>query len=166
LSEGGLVNAVSFSADCYRLSGESIRTDISEFYRIIKENKTVDENSITALQKAVAIYKSGYFHKDGYLWAEEKREEIRHQFLALLKKLSNYFKEKKDWECVEKYFIRIIEEDPYSEDNFLELLKLKISLGQRAKAKQLYSAFYKRLKRDMGLEPCPDIKRLYKSIYA
>jgi len=164
LSEGGLNMAVSFSENCYRLSSSHISVDILEFQAIVQSSRTIHDGNVGRFLEAEALYQGDYLEKNGYGWAEERREALRLEYVKLATGLAEYFKNQGNIRAAEKYYFKILEMSPYSEEAMLALLCVQKDLGKRSEAIQFYQSFAERLMKDIGIKPGAKLRELYESL--
>jgi two-component SAPR family response regulator len=164
LSEGGLHMAVTFSENCYRLSGSHIVVDMLRFREILQSFKIIHNGNISLFQEIEALYQGDYLEKNGYGWAEERREALRLEYVRLASGLAEYFKKLGNISAAEKYYLRILEKSPYSEETLFGLLTIQRDSEKRPEAIQLYQVFTERLMKDIGIKPGTKLRELYESM--
>ncbi|PNH20845.1 histidine kinase [Lachnospiraceae bacterium] len=98
-------------------------------------------------------------------WAEEVRNSIRHEMTARARKMLEEAARSHDTEEMQHCGNLLIEDDPYNEAIYYELMNLYAGNGSYHMAIRLYYDLEKRLKEDTGEEPAEKTKELFHRIF-
>jgi DNA-binding SARP family transcriptional activator len=116
------------------------------------------------LESAHALYRGEFMSGIYDDWAEERRSYFSEQFLrvpAALAKLS--FAEKK-WAQAHRYANEVLQIDPYREDIQRLAMKVLGAQGKPAAVKDQFENLKKLLKTELGIEPAPETRKVFKEL--
>jgi predicted ATPase/DNA-binding SARP family transcriptional activator len=156
------------------LNGASgIWLDVSDFEsRIIQSQRQSDLPSRTVvLADSVKLYRNhfltGFSLKDAHPfndWAFAKSEELRHQLSRALVMLSDDLCRLGQPEQAIPHARRLISLDPLDESSHRQLMQVYIQAGQHSAALKQYQACEQLLRKELGVDPQPETRELYKKI--
>ena len=150
-----------------------IRLDVSKFESCLDEAHRKSEISLRAalLTDSVKLYRNhfltGFSLKDAHPfndWAFAKSEELRHQLGRALVMLSNDLCTLGQAEQAIPYARRLITLDPLDESSHRQLMQVYIQAGQHSAALKQYQACEQLLRKELGVDPQPETRELYKKI--
>jgi predicted ATPase/DNA-binding SARP family transcriptional activator/DNA-binding CsgD family transcriptional regulator len=120
-----------------------------------------------AYRAAVELYVGDLLPEDIYEpWAEEKREQLRRSYHALLLELSRLHEERGDYGPAIEALRQAASEEPTREEAHARLMRLFSLAGQRHEAILQYERLRKVLYERLGEEPGVEARRLYEAIRA
>ncbi len=129
-----------------RLSLEAVELDIESFLATAQEGLRSTEDPLPMLELAEAAYTGDFLEEDRYEdWAIPLRNEARAVYIDVLRKLA-------ETTGVAKYFLRIIDRDPYDEPAHLGLVAALQARGAHGEARRAYRAYASRMQ-EIGTEP-------------
>lgn len=136
-----------------RLSLEAVALDVQSFLetaesglRAWREGRA--REAIPQLEIAEEAYTGDFLEEDRYEdWAEPLRNEARTVYMDVLRALGESTQ-------ATKYFLRIIDRDPYDEAAHLGLVKALQERGAHGEARRAYGAYVSRM-RELSAEPAP-----------
>ena len=154
-------------------SDSEIYVDVSEFESLLAQSRAQSEATLRTplLSDAVKLYRNhfltGFSLKDasGFNeWAFAKSEELRHQLAVALLQLSEDYCTLGQTDQAIPYARRLITLDPLNEASHRQLMHLYIQAGQHSAALKQYQACEQILRRELGVDPQPETRELYKKI--
>ncbi|MGH9967904.1 MAG: tetratricopeptide repeat protein [Pyrinomonadaceae bacterium] len=154
----------------YQLNPEfSYRIDIEDFDRLIAEGETARrthkyEECLKAYEGAVALYRGEFMQGSYEPWVEEQRTYYREQYLRLLESLAGVAQKMEDWPKSMQLAQRILHEDQFREDIHCLIMRAHGALGNRGAVKEHYEGLKRLLETELGVEPGPEIRKLFKEL--
>jgi len=159
--------SIGFSDDA------DIQLDVSKFESCLDEARRQSDISLRAalLADSVKLYRNhfltGFSLKDAHPfndWAFAKSEELRHQLARALVMLSDDLCALGQAEQAIPYARRLITLDPLDESSHRQLMQVYIQAGQHSAALKQYQACEQLLRKELGVDPQPETRELYKKI--
>lgn len=146
----------------YSIDTEEFEAAIAEAEKAKKEknNESFREN----LEKAHALYRGEYMAGVYENWAEERKPFYAEQFARILNALAKLAFAEKKWSNASKYADDILQIDPFREDAHRLLMKIFAAQGKRAKVIEHFDNLKETLKRELGVNPSPETKKVYQSL--
>src|SRR5258706_5935174 len=165
-------------ADGYRSSGqtEMARTvwlDVTHFESLITESHTQKDISlrISLLTDSVKLYRNhfltGFSLKDASNfneWAFTEAEKLRHQLASALTLLSDDLCALGEAEKAIPHIQRLVTLNPLNEASHRQLMHVYIQARQYTSALKQYQPCEKLLRKELGVDPQPETRTLYKQI--
>ena len=120
-----------------------------------------------ACRAAVELYAGELLPEDRYEeWTQERREELRQLYLALLFEMAALYEEREEYgPAIEALRLALVE-DPTHEDAHRDLMRLYTASQERQRAIAQYEQLEKVLSRELGAEPSTASRHLYEEILA
>ena len=159
--------SIGFSDDA------DIQLDVSKFESCLDEARRQSDISLRAalLADSVKLYRNhfltGFSLKDAHPfndWAFAKSEELRHQLARALVMLSDDLCTLSQAEQAIPYARRLITLDPLDESSHRQLMQVYMQAGQHSAALKQYQACEQLLRKELGVDPQPETRELYKKI--
>lgn len=157
LQKGPLAPHLSSSRDAVALEG--VASDAQDFLRALEAG---------AWESAVRLWRGPFLANFALSGAEAfedwlalERETWQGRYVLALSRLAIEYETAGRTEEALRLWQRILEEDAFHEEAHRRRLGLLARSGRWAEAEQLYSAYRKRLQRELGLEPDPETERLF-----
>jgi non-specific serine/threonine protein kinase len=150
-----------------------ISLDVSQFESLLAQSRDHQDPArrTPLLSEAVKLYRNhfltGFSLKDasGFNeWAFAKSEELRHQLAGALLMLSEDYCSLGQLDQAIPFARRLITLDPLNEASHRQLMHLYIQAGQHSAALKQYQACEQILHRELGIDPQPETRELYKKI--
>jgi predicted ATPase/DNA-binding SARP family transcriptional activator len=153
----------------------NIWLDVAEFDSLITENRAHAQPDVSLriplLTDSVKLYRNhfltGFSLKDapGFNeWAFAKSEELRNQLAHALTTLSEDHCSLGEAETAIPYAQRLITIDPLNESSHRLLMQVYIQAGQNNAALKQYQTCEKLLRKELGVDPQPETRDLYKQV--
>ena len=119
-----------------------------------------------AYRVALELYAGELLPEDRYEeWAEGRREELRHLYLALLLELAALYEEREEEpESAIEALKKALAIEPTHQEAHVGLMRLYARSGQRHRALRQYEELREALQKELGSEPDAASRRLYREI--
>ena len=122
------------------------------------------EACAACFEKAVALYR-GEFMKGSYDdWMEEQRSYYGEQYLRMLETLADIAQRGGDWTQSLQLAQKILREDEFREDIHCRVMRAHAALGNRLAVKEQYDTLCRLLKKELGVEPAAETRKLYQEL--
>jgi len=150
-----------------------IRLDVARFRSLITESRAQQDISlrISLLTDSVKLYRNhflaGFSLKDASNfneWAFAESEDLRHQLASALTVLADDHCSLGQAETAIPYAQRLIALDPLNEASQRQLMKTYIEAGLHSAALKQYQTCEKILRKELGVDPQPETRALYRQI--
>ncbi len=147
----------------YLNPGLSLQVDVEDFDRLYRAGLALErEGRETEAQRA---FEEGATLYRGDLYIDDlqdvslviERERLAFTHLSLLARLADYALRRADHTATIDYGFQILSRDPCREDGHVLLMRSFSRLGQRVQALRQYELCRDLLKRELGIEPAPEI---------
>ena len=116
---------------------------------------------------AIELYTGELLPEDRYEeWTEEKREELRQLYLALLVELAGLHKEREEYEPASEALRQAVAEEPAKEDAHAALMHLYYLMGRSQEAIFQYERLSEALSKELDEKPSATSRRLHEEIRA
>lgn len=126
--------------------------------------QSVDGPALTKLAETVSLYGGDLL--DGIYddWCIVRREALRAQLLSALDLLVHHHIGRHEWKQALEYGQRLIAQEPLLEDAHRAVMRCHYFAGNRPAALRHYVACAKLLRKELGIEPMEETRRLYISM--
>ncbi|HEU4558976.1 MAG TPA: protein kinase [Longimicrobium sp.] len=142
---------VTGAGDEVRINREVVGVDAAEFRDALERRD---------LERAVEVYGGAFL--DGFngdeiagfgQWVDGERAKLRRQYADALEALATAADEAADFAAAAEWWGKLSFEDRYGSGVALKLMQALVRAGEHARALQFGTAFVRRLREDLGLEP-------------
>ena len=163
-------NFLVFRDGAYQLSAElSFSIDTEEFETAITEAENAKHEKDAKLfrqklETAHALYRGEFMAGVYDNWAEEQRHYYAEQFARVLNGLAKLSFTEKSWSNALKFSNEILKQDPYREDVHRLLMKIYAAQGKPASVKEQFETLRELLKKELGVEPAPETRRVFQDL--
>jgi two-component SAPR family response regulator len=164
LKDWGVEAAVEYAQESYRLFAEGIVTDVEKFEREVGDNPVITEQNREHYERVLELYRGDYLEEHDYSWAKPRSGELLERFAVLAKAIADYEMKHGNERQALRSLVLLQEKDPYSEEVCRLVLTAYAGIGDFVSLKACYEAFAHVLKKELGLEPEPQTKRLYEQL--
>lgn len=163
----GLISDTKVSPD------RVISLDVAQFNSLVSESRTQQDVSLRLrlLSDSVKLYRNhfltGFSLKDAPTfndWVYVESETLRHQLASVLTLLLDDHCALEQAETAIPYAQRLIALDPLNEASHRQLMQIYIQAGQPNAALKQYQACEQILRKELGLDPQPETRSLFKQI--
>ncbi len=136
--------------------------DVEEFeHRLKSAPQAPGEERATRLGQAVSLYQGNLlagFYDD---WVLMEQEQFQESCLQALKELIAYHRDRRAYDQAMAYVRRGLSVSSFHEDCHHALIELYVLTGDREAALRHYLDYEATLKRELKVEPLPEIRALY-----
>jgi DNA-binding SARP family transcriptional activator/Flp pilus assembly protein TadD len=163
-------NFVVFRDGAYQLNPElSYSIDSEEFDHFIVEAEKAKREKDAArfrmsLEAAYALYRGEFMAGVYDDWADERRQFYVEQAARVISALAKLSLSEKRWADALKFSGEALREDPFREDMHRLTMKALAAQGKPAAVKKHFEGMKKVLSDELGIEPSPETRRLYKEL--
>jgi len=146
---------ISAAGDEVGLNPDVLAVDVAEFRTALERGDW---------EGAVAAYGGAFL--DGFngddiagfpQWVDGERAKLAQQYADALERLAKAADEASDRAAAAEWWGKLSFADRYSEGVALGLMRALVGVGERARALQFGTAFIRRLRDDLGLDPNPEV---------
>lgn len=154
----------------YLLSPEfSYCIDTEEFDRLVAEADSARrarefERCIEAYEQAIALYRGEFMQGSYDEWVEEQRSYYREQHLRMLESLAAVAQKMQEWQRSLYLAQQILHEDPFREDIHCMIMRAHAATGNRVAVKEQYENLVRLLRKELGVDPAADTKKVYQEL--
>ena len=151
----------------------NVWVDVHRFESLLSESQTQSDVSlrIPLLTESVKLYRhhflTGFNLKNSPTfdaWSLTKADELHHKLTQVLTLLTEDYCLLGDVESAVQYARRLVSLDPLNESAHRQLMQVYSQVGQHTAALKQYQMFEQTLRKEMGLDPQPETRALYKQI--
>ncbi len=163
-------NFIVFRDGAYQLNPEfTYSIDTDEFVELIAEAEAAKRENDTAtlrekLESAYKLYRGDFMDGSYEEWAEDQRHHYREQNLRVLTGLAKLSVSEKRWTDALKYASEILEIDPYREDLHRLVMRVLAAQSKPAAVRTHFDNLQDLLKKDLGIGPAEETKRLFQEL--
>jgi DNA-binding SARP family transcriptional activator len=139
---------------------EHVEVDVERFLAAARDGlrlaKTGDRSGAARqLETAEVAYGGDLLEEDPYEdWAVGLREEAQATYIAVTRTLADAAVDGGDVDAATRYFLRILERDPYDEAAHLGLVGALLAAGRHGEARRRYGLYATKMD-EMGVEAAP-----------
>jgi DNA-binding SARP family transcriptional activator len=112
-------------------------------------------DALDILESAETAYGGDFLEEEAYEdWAASLREEARALYVSVVGVLARHAATAREYDISARYFLRLLERDPYDEGAHFGLLSALIEAGRHGEARRRYRAYASRMK-EIDVEAAP-----------
>ena len=169
----GLVSESADPSSSPTGAGRVIWLDVARFRSLITESRTQKDISlrVALLSDAVKLYRDHFLagfslkHSPSFNeWALAESETLRHQLAEALSLLPDDYCLLRQAQTAIPYARRLVALDPLNEASHRQLMRVYIQAGQQNAALKQYQTCEQILRKELGVDPQPETRMLYKQI--
>ncbi len=165
LSGAGLENVLCYKNKNYYLDMEHIKLRDSDIISACQAAENVDMKTLIALEDNFKTYWGRFLGDLDSIWAAERQEYFDRCFVNGCMLLSEYHRDKKEYDMELQLLKNIQKLDPYSEQTVHSMLLCYFALGKPDKAKRCYEEYEALLGRELGTAPGKWLKKEFLSCF-
>jgi DNA-binding SARP family transcriptional activator len=145
------------------LNPAHVRVDVEDFLTqalaALDADRAKEPTAAAQLKAAVTAYTGGFLEDDPYQeWASPIIEEVRTTHIALLRALAAQLRDAGDTDAAVRYTLRLLEQDRYDEETYLNLIAVLLDAGRLGQARRHHQTYARRMKEiDVRPRPLPDM---------
>jgi DNA-binding SARP family transcriptional activator len=141
------------------LNRARITVDVEDFVNqastALDAARAREPDSTARLEAAVAAHTGDFLEEDPYQeWASDLAEEVRATHIALLRALSTRLRDAGDTDATVRYTLRLLEQDRYDEESYLNLVGVLLDAGRLGEARRHHRNYVRRMK-EIDVPPSP-----------
>ncbi|MBI3913021.1 MAG: tetratricopeptide repeat protein [Chloroflexi bacterium] len=157
---------VTLANGWYALTPENFWFDVDEFERGLAEasRASTSRARVPRLQQALELYHGDYLARFEAQWVIIERERLRKAYLYALLSLAQAHAEMGDFALALRTFDKVCIEEPFLEAAWLGTMKTYLRMGNRAAALETYEHLKTILKKEMEIEPSPELQEFHRRI--
>lgn len=168
LSRGAASSYLIRNGDSYRLDlGKGGWVDVDEFRKHVGESRDDSDREawLAHCLEAEKLYRGDFFQEDLYdPWFSNERELLQQEYIAVLRRLMDYFEEKADYEKCVRYAWTYLAADSCDESVYQDLMRYYSFLGNKGMVARTYEKCRESLKNGLDLLPSPETEALYRKL--
>lgn len=145
----------------YSLDMSLIQSDLEIMKRIAELAEQGKAEELLAYQDKILDYQGPYLEEIDGAWCMSRRAYFERAYGKACRVLARYWDSKKDYEREVLFWQACMEADRYSEEAVAGLLEAYGKMGERGQMKKVYENTEKLFREELGLEPGPEIVRIY-----
>jgi DNA-binding SARP family transcriptional activator len=150
---------VTADRETIALRSEAVVVDVERFLaeaaRALALRRARSTEAGELLARAEALYSGDFLEENAYDdWAITLREEARAVYVDLVRALAEDAAERDDADAAVRYFLRVLEKDPYDEEAHLGLVSALETAGRHGEARRHFRAYAARMD-ELGIESAP-----------
>ena len=167
LEEFGIDRNSILVKENYTLEIASGVCDFVDFDRFLNRYSSyeIEYENINNYEKIIKLYKGKFLEEEEYLWAYDIREYIDNKYEEMLISAADYYKKNKNLRKTEKTLLRIIDNNPLSEEGNKRLLELYIDFNKSKLYLKQYERYTTLLREELNVIPEKKYSNHYYSIY-
>ncbi|HEU0297685.1 MAG TPA: tetratricopeptide repeat protein [Anaerolineales bacterium] len=151
----------------------NVWVDVHRFESLLSESQSQGDVSLRVplLNESVKLYRhhflTGFNLKNSPTfdaWSMTKADELHHKLTQVLTLLTEDYCLLEDAESALQYARRLVTLDPLNESAHRQLMQVYSQVGQHNAALKQYQTFEQTLRKELGLDPQPETRALYKQI--
>ena len=145
--------SIALDLDHLELDVEAFLTEAAAASRLSRGGDAAGARS--RLEAAEALYGGDFLEEDPYEdWAVGLREEAQATYISIARSLAEAAAAEGDADGATRYYLRILERDPYDEGAHLGLVSALVAAGRHGEARRRY-AFYAAKMEEISVEAAP-----------
>lgn len=141
------------------LEHDHVSLDVTEFLSTadaaLALHRAGHAEAHTRLAETEAAYTGDFLEEDAYEeWAIGIREECRAVYAQVVRTLAEEAQARADTDSATRFYLRLLERDPYDESAHLDLVTALETAGRHGEARRRFRAYSARMD-ELGVEPAP-----------
>lgn len=164
LTKAGCQDNILYSGRCYQLRPDCFMSDRQQFQELVAAGLRADtdpESATALLEQAVLLYRGDYLEEMDYSWLLPQRENLSQLCIEARLRLANHYLKAQDYARAVAHLQAVEQKDPFAETAHSLLMSAYAQQGNRVAVKNQYQRLQGVLKKELGLEPSPEMSRLY-----
>jgi predicted ATPase len=147
----------------------SIHLDVAEFKSELALAETAKRQNdpgvmLAALEQSVNLYNGDLLPSCYDAWIFPERDTVRQDYRGALRQLIHYMEaQRRDVQAI-TYARRLVAHDPLDEGAYRDLMRLLLSVPDRAGAARVYQECVTTLQRELGMAPSQETRDIYNAL--
>lgn len=145
--------SVGLDLDHLQVDVETFLESANRGLSLVRQRR--DREGIAILASAEQSYTGDFLEEDPYEdWSVALREEARALYISVARILAHSAADDRDYDSASRYFLRLLERDPFDEDAHLGLVTTLQRAGRHGDARRSYRMYVSRML-ELGVESAP-----------
>jgi DNA-binding SARP family transcriptional activator len=166
---GPLLHGASGSYELRLPAGRTV--DVEDAVRFVEDAEAAwrsgdRDAAVPAAATAAGLARRPFLPGESGLWIERRRDQLRATLLRALDLLAEGLAGGVYGNDAFRYAQEALDLDPYRETSYVRLMRLHMSVGNRADALRTYERCREVLARDVGVAPSPQTEAVHSEILA
>jgi len=168
--KSGFDKIILYANECYYVNPEyKLWVDVEQFDALLRkarDHKSRGEikEAIILLKEAEELYTGSFLINIYDRWCEDKKQFFSINYIKALSELSKHYFDLGEYFAALEYNQKIIKEDPFIEDPYINNMRCYIELHNKKAAKKEYHKLQDFLRKELGEEPSLKTQEIYKSL--
>ncbi|MGD6959509.1 BTAD domain-containing putative transcriptional regulator [Rossellomorea aquimaris] len=147
----------------YIFNHKNLYLDVDHFQELlVSDNLSNQSIQMRTLLSAEKLYKGHFFEEYPYEpFLEQEREKLRTEYIHLLRKIADFHWESSDNEKGIEYYEKILLEDPYQEQLYIEYIKKLLNNHLFLQAKNVAARNIKFVENELGIDVRSKLNNLF-----
>jgi DNA-binding SARP family transcriptional activator len=140
--------------------------DVSAFEAALAEAAGCrgDPGERAALERAAEVYRGDLLPGCYDPWIDGDRDRLRRLHREALARLATLLEGARDYPGAIRHLHRLLQDEPTDEDSCRSLMRVLALSGDRAGALRLYRDHAVALRRELGVDPCPELRQAHEAL--
>lgn len=154
--------------DFYLLNPDlSTWCDVHEFEKLARvatmgsAEGSLSQNKEQAALKALSLYQGDFLEGVWEDWTFQPRTNLAETWFSVQIRLSEHYQAEKNHKAAENCYLEMLGRDACREEAHMGLIRSHLAQGRKDQAVGAYHQYVEVLKRELNVEPSPEVKRLY-----
>lgn len=161
LKDAGIEAKIQFNKGGYRLEWIDVTSDMKEFELFARQAPPLSEATLALYDRQLRLYGGDLFGDRGYPWCMREREEYRHEYEQLSKKLCRYWMALGRYEAAAGRVRALLEHSALDEEAHELLLQIYDLQNDRIGLIQHYHKMASLFDAELGIKPGAGATGLY-----
>ncbi|WP_433944206.1 response regulator [Paenibacillus sp. SN-8-1] len=148
----------------YRFEMQEAWFDAEVFEQMVESSMRINSANVNVYENIADLYRGDYLEQEEFEWAREKRENMKKQYIFLLKKLAEFYLSENRLQEAERCLRKALQKNPYLDDMNELLLKVYTLQGDRYAMIRHFNEFITLLNEDLGIAPKESTFQLYQQL--
>ncbi|TXK68911.1 response regulator [Paenibacillus sp. N3.4] len=159
----GYKEKLKYRDNGYKLELMDMWCDVEEFERITGAME-VNATNISKCEWAAKLYKGNYMEKEGYIWAYETEESLKHTYITFMHRMAEFYNSIEKYESAMNCLQNAHKLHPFHDEIHAAILLGYARMGDRQSMIHHYEHFTRLLKEELGIEPLEATVQLYQRL--
>ena len=171
-ASGAGEDALQTMGSAYLLRGDAVWVDSENFEKLVTEGRSLQDEgrydeALRCYDEAQFLYRGDYLEQDVYAdWCAEERERLGEIYMEMLTRKAGCHAQRKEYVEAAQLCRKGLVHDPCRENLHCLLMHYLVQLGRTDSAIAQFRQCRNVLRREFGVEPMPETRRLHEEILA
>jgi two-component SAPR family response regulator len=158
---------IQFKENSYSINPDvKVHYDVEQFEGLFsRSNFDLSDTEMRALlRQIVELYQGDYVGKIDMAWADQRRIELRNDYLHALSKLAEIELGRDNFREAQEMYEKLITLDNFQDTFHLAKMRCLVGLGNKQGARQHYLFYKELLMEELGISPDKEITEFFKNL--